>query len=307
MFLKKLINYQQESGGIAGSSGYRGLTSPPDGPMQGRPTRKAQPSVTTSDHAGPTKAGAYVLRRAMPTNNHVLEAMKTICEHNATVSEELGESEKATTWALLSQVVAGRMHISCSSHWNPKASFAVGSNMVHLILKYYENMGDVQMLATIVCVLRQEPVPTDGVSSILPKEMDVGYDGYLRRYADLLYCWGLLSLRADLNKRLRYMYEEREVFGLMPKPQTSTGITIFSECPRCRKPTTSNYCRACSDYAFRCTLCDMAVRGLFTVCNKCGHGGHISHLHEWFGKNALCPSGCGCRCTLVTSPVLPSS
>ena len=38
------------------------------------------------------------------------------------------------------------------------------------------------------------------------------------------------------------------------------------------------------------------VKGLYSMCEVCGHGGHMSHLKEWFNSNSLCPSGCGHNC-----------
>ena len=38
------------------------------------------------------------------------------------------------------------------------------------------------------------------------------------------------------------------------------------------------------------------VKGLYSMCEVCGHGGHMSHLKEWFNSHSLCPSGCGHNC-----------
>merc|ERR1712226_596651 len=50
---------------------------------------------------------------------------------------------------------------------------------------------------------------------------------------------------------------------------------------------------------FYCVICRRQVRGLFSVCFKCGHGGHPHHMHEWFssteGQNGNCPL-CGNDC-----------
>lgn len=296
VFLKKLVNYQQES------AGFRGLMSPPDDPnMQqrtARPTRSQVPS-------GPIKQGAYVLRRSKATNDCNLEAIKLVCEHNAKVSADAGEHEKAETWKLLAQVVTGRIHMTSAGKWRPKRSVALGSGLVRLLLEYYEKVGDVQMLSTIVCVLRQEKrVDEADSTSLLPEETQGQYDCYLRRYADLLYSWGLLSLRAQINKRLRFVFESRDVFGVPSMSNEGGGITIFTECPHCHQRSTTNYCNSCSNYAFRCVICDTAVRGLFTVCIMCGHGGHIAHLHDWFQTRKECPAGCGCRCVRVDGVTL---
>jgi len=34
----------------------------------------------------------------------------------------------------------------------------------------------------------------------------------------------------------------------------------------------------------------------FTMCPRCGHGGHLEHLKLWFAVENTCPSGCGCSC-----------
>jgi hypothetical protein len=301
VFLRKLINYQQESGGTVENDSFRGLTSPPDSPLPLGKSRISSLSALSSK--GSTRAGApgvYVVRRIIPTNSQNLQTIKAVCENNAEVSKDIGQTKKADTWKLLAQVVAGRMHVRGSANWKPKASLAVGSKLVHLILKYYETMGDIQMLATIVCVLRQDSESSDGESSLLPEDTGGRYDGYLRRYADLLYAWGMISLRAEVNKRLKFNCEARDVFGVSSKVGDGAGISIFSKCPQCGSSTSSNYCNQCSDFAFRCILCDLPVRGIFTVCRECGHGGHIAHMHEWFHSERLCPTGCGCRCTLIT-------
>lgn len=299
VFLKKLVNYQQESGGIAGSSGYRGLMSPPDGPMIPRASRHAtsRPGGNNGSNRR-SKHGAYVLRTMKNGNDRYLLEIRHACEHNATVCMEAGEPEKAETWKLLAQIVAGRLHLACGGRWKPRASLALGANLVRLVLAYYESMGDAQMLSTIVCVLRQEKKGDGSSPSLLPEETDGRYDGYLRKYSEILYCWGLLSLRAELNKHLKHEFESREVFGV-PSKGNEGGISLFSKCPHCHEPTSTNYCNACSNYAFRCTICDTAVRGLFTVCSDCGHGGHTAHLQEWFKTRKQCPTGCGCLCALV--------
>ena len=58
----------------------------------------------------------------------------------------------------------------------------------------------------------------------------------------------------------------------------------------------SAWCRRCGDYALRCALCQMAVRGAFYFCEKCGHGGHPEHLRSWFAVHTDCAAGCGCLC-----------
>lgn len=52
------------------------------------------------------------------------------------------------------------------------------------------------------------------------------------------------------------------------------------------------------------------VKGLYAWCQKCGHGGHLHHIQEWYRKNSFCPAGCGHECIkelwLLYTLVLPS-
>ncbi|KAI8834305.1 WD40-repeat-containing domain protein [Chytridium lagenaria] len=84
------------------------------------------------------------------------------------------------------------------------------------------------------------------------------------------------------------------------------GSGSSSGCPQCRKPLP------------RCSLCLGSMGTLpdssnsseitaeaspfdrwFTWCQQCRHGGHASHLTQWFEKNKSCPVvGCSCTCLI---------
>mmetsp|Transcript_63395 Transcript_63395/g.141339 ORF Transcript_63395/g.141339 Transcript_63395/m.141339 type:complete len:130 (-) Transcript_63395:73-462(-) len=56
-----------------------------------------------------------------------------------------------------------------------------------------------------------------------------------------------------------------------------------------------------------CSVCQLPVRGLYAWCQGCGHGGHASHMRQWFEHNVNCPAGCGHRCQLrFVPPHLPT-
>ena len=68
-------------------------------------------------------------------------------------------------------------------------------------------------------------------------------------------------------------------------------------------PLSPPRCRSCLHAASRCSVCELAVRGVLLCCFVCGHGGHSDHLASWFAAAeregaaaAVCPTGCGCRC-----------
>jgi hypothetical protein len=87
----------------------------------------------------------------------------------------------------------------------------------------------------------------------------------------LIYCTaGGRYLGAELNN-IWFVYSLRVKLGrLLDGVQVEGAITWYST--RLHVPLSAateagtNVCRSCQDYAFRCGLCDQAVRGLFTVC-----------------------------------------
>uniref|UniRef100_A0A914WAK3 WDR59/RTC1-like RING zinc finger domain-containing protein n=1 Tax=Plectus sambesii TaxID=2011161 RepID=A0A914WAK3_9BILA len=69
-------------------------------------------------------------------------------------------------------------------------------------------------------------------------------------------------------------------------------------CGACSKPTGNNgwICTRCRKFTTACSVCQQPVRGLWAWCQVCGHGGHVDHITEWFGKYTTCPTGCGHKC-----------
>lgn len=247
-----------------------------------------------------TQAGVYAIRieekeNARPRRNLLLRTYDA-CLHNAEVCHALGEYEKKEVWELLAHAVQGQSEPT-NAHvydgWGGAlGGGALGFGLVDSLLRFYESLGDVQMLSTIVCVLRVGPSPrrqnssytdTRGndhtIESLLLSDDDERYDMYIRRYADLLYAWDLLTIRAELCKHLvRIVVPSDEIRmlghvsasgdGAVAENTNPPGIALVFRCPRCGGDTNfgTNFCRSCQDYAFRCSICDDSVRGLFTVC-----------------------------------------
>ena len=179
--------------------------------------------------------------------------------HNAKVCEELGEMPKMGTWRLVSKVVQNKRNRRGRGFdgWGE----ALGGNLIGSLLTFYESLGDVQMLSSLVCVLRDNGQCRRKLF-ILPKDHSSRYDLYIRCYSDLLYGWGLLTKRAELVKHLTQSILLDEVND----DEGMGGLAFDIECPQCSGNTHFGYCRPCNDFSFRCTICDNAVRGLFTVC-----------------------------------------
>ena len=61
-----------------------------------------------------------------------------------------------------------------------------------------------------------------------------------------------------------------------------------------------------------CSLCLQPVLGQYVICAVCGHGGHLTHLHQWFSssnlKHRFCPAkDCSCRCLMKQHDLLTAS
>jgi len=161
------------------------------------------------------------------------------------------------------------------------------------------------MLATIVSVLgsgrtqKERVLKKESTFDILLPDDGAKYDLYIHVYGSLLYSWGKLTTRVELNKHLSSSVQG--IGNSLKNKKEKGAYEMFAPCcPRCNQATSGkNVCQSCQDYAFRCSICTNAVRGLFTLCIKCGHGGHVNHLMPWFSENSQCPTGCGCNCTLA--------
>jgi len=276
--------------------------------------------------------GVYKLRE-MPTPEvaeaiEVLERIKSCCQKNADACKAPNETEKEGVWRLLADTVDGRIkHLSKSMEGGSDRAF--GTELISNLFSYYERLGDVQMLATMFCVLsggvRSTIQPSH--TRLLPPGHDEKYDAYIKKYGEVLYAWDLLSIRAEVRKHLRRFperqkpeltgdsasYAMRLPYGnetALSAEETADagkapGVSIVIQCPGCDEEmdltTQGNYCQKCQDFPFRCSLCDNAVRGQFTFCSYCKHGGHLDHMTEWFVSHSECPTGCGCKCKLANA------
>ncbi|KAJ0402739.1 hypothetical protein P43SY_007881 [Pythium insidiosum] len=116
------------------------------------------------------------------------------------------------------------------------------------------------------------------------------YDVYKSEYAELLYRYGAMNLRSEVLKTTTAGVQEDKA-----------GLQLEVVCRSCESPTNGLYCRNCRDFAVKCSICQLVVRGQSMFCVACGHGGHESHLREWFETEKTCPTGCGCWCTDLTA------
>ncbi|XP_043937539.1 GATOR complex protein WDR59 [Protopterus annectens] len=115
------------------------------------------------------------------------------------------------------------------------------------------------------------------------------YDHFKKCYGEILYRWGLREKRAEVLK-----------FISCP-PESHKGIEFGVYCCHCRSEVRGTQCAMCKGFTFQCAICHVAVRGSSNFCLTCGHGGHTSHMMEWFRTQEVCPTGCGCHCLLEST------
>ncbi|XP_027015038.2 GATOR complex protein WDR59 isoform X4 [Tachysurus fulvidraco] len=115
------------------------------------------------------------------------------------------------------------------------------------------------------------------------------YDDFKKCYGEILYRWGLKEKRAEVLK-----------FVSCP-PEPHKGIEFGVYCCHCRSQARGTQCAVCKRFTFQCAICHVAVRGSSNFCLSCGHGGHTSHMMEWFRSQEVCPTGCGCHCLLQST------
>jgi predicted RNA-binding Zn-ribbon protein involved in translation (DUF1610 family) len=255
-----------------------------------------------SSHKNSVQLGVHAAkcRTSKENDRHCqeLEEIQQICSHNAKVCAATQEDEKREVWELLALMVEGRRLESAYTYdgWSGSPGAALSTNLVAGILRYYESLGDVQMLSTMVCVLRgkqQQQQSTNRIDetprpwNLLPPSTHANqYDMYLRVYGYLLYAWGQWGIRTELLKHMVHAlpyyecYESPVITEATAHKETShtakvpdersAGYALAFVCPRCGKEADLgvNYCRTCQDYAFRCVICDTSVRGLLTMCES---------------------------------------
>eukprot|EP00300_Choanocystis_sp_HF-7_P018250 c19981_g1_i1.p1 GENE.c19981_g1_i1~~c19981_g1_i1.p1 ORF type:complete len:759 (-),score=136.66 c19981_g1_i1:870-3146(-) len=152
------------------------------------------------------------------------------------------------------------------------------------LAEYYADQGDVQMCASLVILLRGRME----FPSVRVKQ-------WFASYLDLLWQLQLWDLAC-------------EVVGLCPDEHVSAmnrrETTLGLGCGHCTNSlssetpyTTHKYnCQTCASGVNTCAVCQTPVKGTYVWCRRCGHGGHLDHMHGWFESHTECPTGCQCNC-----------
>ncbi|XP_028436793.1 GATOR complex protein WDR59-like [Perca flavescens] len=298
------------------------------------------------------------------------------CQKNAAASLSVGRRDVAKVWALASAATSQDLSPdSDPDSETPWARHPFGRHLLETLLDHYSHMSDVQTLAMLCSVFRDQTAPPDcfslyghhpSRSSLLPphhsrypsytsssvtsgscsstsdsiatvnwnsgrdsehanpwgesspddyrygnqgytdprererEQHDMNkrlldpantlqFDDFKKCYGEILHRWGLREKRAEVLK-----------FASCP-PEPHKGIEFGVYCCYCRSQARGTQCAVCKRLTFQCAICHVAVRGSSNFCLSCGHGGHTSHMMDWFRRQDECPAGCGCHCLLQST------
>ena len=149
--------------------------------------------------------------------------------------------------------------------------------LINYLASNYITIGDIQSSSMFLLAMLRTPYLTTRIQSNLVTEHD--YDPVLYAYACLLHRWRYFYKRTQILSKIDYNYQPSASFS--PIMTTTTATTTHMKCSICLQP----------------------IFGQLFLCALCGHGGHLTHMHEWFssGESAhkFCPDkGCTCRCLI---------
>ncbi|OQS04840.1 hypothetical protein THRCLA_02957 [Thraustotheca clavata] len=189
-----------------------------------------------------------------------------------------------------------------SSHGNSVDVSRLQDTLLKEVLEYYTEAGDVQACTTIAAVMGK----VTNIDTLMRK-------GWLQQvymhYIGEQKFWIKLNIFARID--LLHQLQLYTVANYLVKNCPDTAIrqmnmkatTIYTSCSKCSKPIESiaikkqaivpgaQYpfctCRAVTT----CSICERPASGLFVWCPVCAHGGHLSHMEEWFATQQVCPTG----------------
>ncbi|CAL1705967.1 unnamed protein product [Somion occarium] len=208
----------------------------------------------------------------------------------------------------------------CSHHGDIEGLIVTGLTPqgMDIVQAYVDTTGDLQTAAIF--------------SNLNPaRARDPRSERWLDRYRDLLDQWKLFHFRCQLDiDRGQILQEAIQQNEIAPFEWTPRQIVL--RCNYCNKPfipplpnnAKATSCVHCSRPLPRCSVCLMTlsivqdtprnaelahanpkdtIDGALVFCQTCRHGGHASHILEWFyaedgnRSHGTCPvANCHCRC-----------
>ncbi|CAF0790898.1 unnamed protein product [Adineta steineri] len=202
-----------------------------------------------------------------------------MCEENGTLTQAMGKDELAHCWRLLNGLLDIQPNLQADDPWF-QTPIAQGL-IKHLVSNYVMN-GDIQSASMFLLTMSQTPYLKTKFQSKLINEHN--NDPVLYSYACLLHRW-------------KHFYRRTQILSQIDH--------------NCQSPAPINQISPITT-AIICSICLKPVLGQHFLCASCGHGGHLTHMHEWFSsdepKHRLCPEkDCICKCILKQQELLTLS
>lgn len=167
--------------------------------------------------------------------------------------------------------------------------------LVDQLVEYYSARGDVQFLTALTLLLQDRC----NFPPLRAEEWTEGYISLLKRRR-------LFSLAAEVVKAAPDGWAVRD--------SAVWGVDVDVACPRCGHFIRGGGggCKSCARDMAVCGVCEMRVRGRWTLCQGCEHGGHDDCVRAWFlgspveraaaGSDAAAGGVCfreGCDCVCL--------
>ncbi|RIA89227.1 WD40-repeat-containing domain protein [Glomus cerebriforme] len=189
--------------------------------------------------------------------------------------KDSGVQQRRTTIKMKSHTVQATYNSTLCQNWDKES-------IMSQLLDYYAEQGDVQMCVTLMLVLGDR-------IKISQERVEQWFFSYI----ELLH-------RFQLWCAATYIISSCRIPSVEMMNQQST--TIYTTCNNCFRPILNSRCRywicdKCRKMLNPCSICHNTVKGLYTWCQGCSHGGHLAHMKEWFSVNDECPTGCGHNCS----------
>jgi hypothetical protein len=141
----------------------------------------------------------------------------------------------------------------------------------HIVSNYIAD-GDIQSASMFLLTMLKTPFMKNNFHH------EHYYNPILYSYSSLLHRWKHFYKRTQILQQIDYNFQ------ISPSTNQISSIII-------------------------CSICLQPVVGQHFLCAICAHGGHLSHMHEWFSssqiKHRYCPEkDCTCRCIIKQQELL---
>ncbi|KAL9649669.1 hypothetical protein ABK040_003346 [Willaertia magna] len=138
-------------------------------------------------------------------------------------------------------------------------------------IEYYAELGDIQTCVTLI--------------EVLDKKQDMSGERELQWY---------LSYIELLNRHKLFTCSNEIINGcsnIEIHNLNKHSTHVRTSCGKCDSVLqyTDTVCRKCGSRTNTCEICHLPVDGLYFWCQRCGRGGHLHHMMDWFNKYKHCP------------------